>query len=354
MTVFTIAIPTFNRSRNLKIALDAISKLIVPKNVVLNVAISNSHSNDDTTLILDNIQLPNANIFLNNQSIVHLNNWSALGEIIPRNSDFVWLHGDDDIILNPFALTIMERLGLFESDFEIIITPAIRRVFTNQLHRDYLSNLACTYGAHEFLGWMSSLIISKNLFFPYIQFHNELFLGNPTNEEIHERRIGNLPHMNIFLRHFWNAKVALLDVSIIDEQVDYIDKPIEVKKRRLSEFKTNFHFTDRFFFDAENLIFISRHYNIGRNEIFFRYTTKSLIDVLQSIFVQELFLADDSIRLCLDKKLNVIVELSEAMGNHKNSLLMENVFKSRNNIQELENYFSEYRTFSYPLAVMFK
>ena len=51
--LLTIAIPTFNRLRQLRRALRAIDQLVIPENVELVIAISNTASGDGTFRYLE-------------------------------------------------------------------------------------------------------------------------------------------------------------------------------------------------------------------------------------------------------------------------------------------------------------
>ena len=335
MPVLTIAIPTFNRIEKLKRALDAISKLVVPRDLELCVAISNSHSEDKTDLFLSQLSLPNAALFLNNKGTVHLNNWTALSKVVPVHSDFVWLHGDDDIIFDTETLLKLDSFGIFQFNTGVSITsiPQARRSRNSGLHS--IANLgayACRFGGHELLGWMSSLLLSGEAYFAYMAKYEASYNGNPDTAEIHAKGIGNLPHVTFFLEKFWSANSMLVDMPLIDEQVDPASKKEYALARRRIEFKFNYLFSDRFFFDAMNLTRLAQLHAEAQKAVFFRYTTKSLIDVLVTITIDEVGSVDMPGRIPLRDKIRIIDDALQMMGDQSKVSSLSRVVRLLNSM----------------------
>ena len=360
MRVLTIAVPTFNRADKLKVALDAIGSLIVPDGLRLYVAISNSHSTDHTTEFLNNVSFDNAALFINNKNNTSENNCVALSKVVPVQSDFVWLHGDDDIIFDKFALIKLNQLNRFDQTSRPSITsiPQARRSKgTGGHNKAGLGELSCIYGGHEILGWMSSLLLSREVFSNLMHYHEVANYGCPDSKEIHNRKLGNLGHLTILLEHSWFVETNIVDIPIIDEQIDESNKKEYERQRRRFEFEYNFLFSDRFFFDAMKLVNLSSIHTNAQSEIFFRYTTKSLVDVLLNITFDEFGSTEVTQRLSLSEKISVIEEVNRAMGSHSKldglnriiRLLRNAVILGNNNTDRLRN---SWTPFSFPPSVV--
>jgi len=359
LTVLTIAIPTLNRVNKLKVAADAIASLVVPYDMKLCLAISNSSSTDDTRHFLKSFSIHNAELFINNKRSPH-HNWTALSMVVPKESDFVWLHGDDDIIFNKNALVDLERAGIFEQKQCSSITsiPQARRSLNSGLvGPSTLGALAVSYGAHEVAGWMSSLLMSSDVYFAFARDYEKAFHDRPTNTQMFDRRLGNYFHLTYLMERFWTVKASIVDLRLIDEQIDPAEKRDYQKKRRLFEFKKNYLFSDRFFFDAENLIKISEFHPEAQTEIFFRYVTKSLIDVLVLITLDEIDGGVMDSPIHTSQKIETISALHHAMRSHSRwddlqmliDLLKDEDFRLSKDGVLLRR---ASRPFSYPLGVV--
>ena len=316
MTRLTIAIPTWNRDRNLEVALASIAKLVVPKNLELIVAVSNSESDDGTGKLLRSASIPNGKLVVNNMRITGLHNWIALSKIVPEESDFVWLHGDDDIIFDPDALIKIAGLGLFDApkSIDIISIPQSKRLSgKGDVFEGTLGEASCLFGAHEVLGWMSQLILTAGVYFE-LSARMALFIGKPYDvESLHAHGIGNFTHSTIILREFWERKTVLVNLAIIDEQVNNIDKRITFIERRNLEFPQKFLFSDRFFYDARHLGAIATVKAGSVPSIFYRYVTKSFIDLLLDIIMEDIKTGEEIRKIPIIQKMKNLSCLVETL-----------------------------------------
>ena len=85
--LLTIAIPTFNRLRQLRRALRAIDQLVIPENVELVIAISNTASGDGTFRYLERVESRRSDYKVINQSrgrLIMTPNWVVLSYVVPE------------------------------------------------------------------------------------------------------------------------------------------------------------------------------------------------------------------------------------------------------------------------------
>jgi len=92
----TIAIPTFNRVDRLNQLIESIESQYIPKEVDLKVAISNTASQDDTFTYLNLLSKFDSHKYIIQNKIKYVPNWYNLISIVPADSHYVWLIGDDD------------------------------------------------------------------------------------------------------------------------------------------------------------------------------------------------------------------------------------------------------------------
>ena len=223
---FSIAIPTYNRLSHLKNAVESIKRQKIPSDVNLTVLISNIASEDKTSEYLESIK--SDNIIINNKPFEnHQNsiaNFYSLSKIIPEKIEWVWLHGDDDHIIDNEALSIIIN-AIRENDKDLkLLTACQGHRFSGQrsIHKDTIFNLCNNIGYHEVLGWISGLILKKN--------EMKKILENPfTNKELYLVKENNFgleqnycysayPHAMEIYKNLSNSKGIFINHPLIDNQ----------------------------------------------------------------------------------------------------------------------------------------
>ena len=281
----TIAIPTYNRVRHLECAIGAIRRLKVPDGVHLALAISNIASADGTASFLDRLNIEDIELhILNTRSDAIHSNWYRLSKIIPNDTDYVWLHGDDDIIINDNALLYINEVINDDRSIRSIIVPQAKRLKgTNRRFINTLSNLCCEFGFHEVLGWMSQIITSYDAFTSAMSAHGKKIGDARSGVDLARQRVSAFQHGSEFLNILGNCKAALLDSKIIDEQEQIFKETITRREARTQQ-----NLRDLFFFVPESLEFFHNKYQIQLNPKVFRYVNKSLSDLLANICLDDI------------------------------------------------------------------
>jgi glycosyltransferase involved in cell wall biosynthesis len=168
---FAFAIPTYNRLTRLKIALASMMDQVMPEGVEMVFVLSNSDSKDGTYEFLNELpaHYPRYQFFtsnLNDGGSV-IDNWRRLAETVPVDVDWVWFMGDDDFLISAHALSrIVEVLrGHGGEDVHFIHACQARRASPERkVVRGTCLDLCNRFGFHELLGWMSSLVVRRNVF----------------------------------------------------------------------------------------------------------------------------------------------------------------------------------------------
>ena len=314
--LLTIAIPTFNRLRHLSIALRAIEQLVIPRNVELVIAISNIASRDGTYRYLERIESRRSNYKIINQSKgrrIKTPNWVVLSYVVPRNSDWVWFHGDDDEILDSEALLkifdLIEKYDSLSPDL-VSLTQASRAVGSEQAFTGTLFEIANSFGYHEVLGWMSQLFMRGKVYFQMMDDYSHTHHNNNKPEGLNARHVGNFPHSAALLEMNFKKNVIFFHSRLIDEQVPLLEKKEHVRKRKDFELaRRNFNFTDRFFYDAACISKILENRGSKGSVTFFRYVNKSFWDLLISIILSELKMIDPKTRISMKDKIKFLEHL---------------------------------------------
>ena len=330
--LFTIAIPTFNRLRQLRRALRAIDRLVIPENVELVVAISNTASGDGTFTYLQRLESRRGNYKIINQSKgrnIRTPNWVVLSYVVPRNSDWVWFHGDDDEILDPEALVkIFDLIEKYDSlsPHLVSLTQAHRAIGPERAFTGTVFELADSFGYHEVLGWMSQLFMRGKVYFQMMDDYATSHHNNNSPERLNARCVGNFPHSAALLEMNFRKTAIFFHSRLIDEQVPPLEKKVYVRKRKDLELKRrDFNFTDRFFYDADWISKILGNRGMRGSVNFFRYVNKSFWDLLISIILSELRLVDPKTRLSLGEKINSLQRLVSLIDCHEKRSSLDSV-----------------------------
>lgn len=282
MINITIAIPTFNRAARLATLINSIDDLIVPSKVNLRVAISNSGSFDETPIFLDLLKNFNPKFYYIHNKLSSTANWYSLMKIVPKDTDFVWLIGDDDEILNRNAIVhiinIINKKGV---DIDAIFLPMKKRSKSNSLHLDKLSNLCNSYGFHEVLGWISSHFIRYRYYLEIFELYGNIlqYRASPP-QDVYKNRVGLFLHATQTYKVLFDRNVALLFSDLIDEQVYKRNLKSIIESSR---YKKKKFYSGRFFYDIEELNKINITNDFQPSRIFYRYVSRDFILLLFQI-----------------------------------------------------------------------
>lgn len=163
----TIAIPTFNRVKQLKKCLDSITSQSLDSDIQLSIAISNTASSDGTYVYLSKLEGPEGRYFITNQAGTDTHcNMGSLGNTIPPHADWVWLMGDDDYLESPNSISIVHEVIRNSKTLDLSFVHACqarRSARSGNVYEDKVLKLCEEFGYHEMLGWFSSIITRRDI-----------------------------------------------------------------------------------------------------------------------------------------------------------------------------------------------
>jgi len=314
----TIAIPTFERLAHLKTAIKHIRALSVPRDMSLHLAISNSESRDGTRDFLEALNMPEITLHKFNTPQWEFprrqvrSNWVRLAGLVPAESDWVWLHGDDDAITDKKALHRIVSLSRHVDHPGLILFPAAARSNrSGKILSDSLVNLCQRYGFHEMLGWMSQLVMSGPLFInamrDFARFcgesldtcshasgkkrgkHRGTKLPEDSDNEFVKRYVSAFHHSTMVLRNFRDGSTVFADFGVIEEQPPIVRKfESRIIRRRREGIR------DRFFFLVDDFIKYLDIHEQTLTASFLRYVNKYLTDLMVNVIAEDLLSHDPS------------------------------------------------------------
>jgi abequosyltransferase len=281
---FTIAIPTFNSIKNLKKSINSVLNQNIPSGVNLTIAISNIASHDGTYDYLETLKkkkkfnIHNSRFDKTDSQSLNL---YCLGNMIPNNSNWVWLLGDDDQLTheNVIANVCDKIINNFDEDLNLVVACGANRCRqTNEIFKDEIFQLCNKFGYHEMLGWMSSLIMKSDIMKKVLQdtyMHPEMYKITDNNVHVHEKYpYSAYPHSFAILRHISKKKGIFIDSPLVERQSK------EQTEESLSQWAVD-SIGQRYLFVADDLIRLLK-YNIieesSCSKVFFRYQTYHLWD----------------------------------------------------------------------------
>ena len=87
-----------------------------------------------------------------------------MAKLLPNDADWVWWLGDDDKMVSKSSLSLVaNKIKEFDcNDLYFVHACHPDRASKNcKVFKDNILNLCDTFGYHELLGWMSSIILKK-------------------------------------------------------------------------------------------------------------------------------------------------------------------------------------------------
>ena len=308
----TIAIPSYNRLKYLKKNLDLALALHCPPQLDIQFRVSAASSNDGTIEYLREAAWQDKRLdYLRKSSTRTRWNWIYLAQTIPSDTDWVWLFGDDDIFCDRNAF--LELYALLKNaeitNASMISIPQAKRISTtDHVEIETLANLSGEYGIHEIFGWMTSVILKRELYFNLMNAFRIRFRRIYTDAGLLKTLISPFFHTLTLLEQNSNALTMLVLRKIVDEQDLKIESYAYKKASRERE-----HLRDRlpFTFSEFKKTLDSIE---GSNRVnFFRYVNKTFLDLYINIIAENILENRDPTLTLL--QLNELDYLIEKVGN---------------------------------------
>jgi glycosyltransferase involved in cell wall biosynthesis len=287
MTILSIAIPTYNRLTYLDKSLSRMESFPKINNLQINYCISASGCSDGTRDYLSKIHEKNYYINIKKSKRTRWN-WIYLKKLIPKETDWVWLFGDDDIILHSDGWLPIQKLieTANNNNADIISIPQSKRILKEEIHIDTLINLSVRFGMHEILGWMTSIIMRRSVFINFLNFMQIRFRNVYTDRGLLVNRVSPFLHSLILLKQNSNTNMILALQHIADEQISISDKVTHTLNSRNAEFlKDRITFT---FSEFKDLIILYDH---TKKLSFYRYVNKTYLDLFINIIAEKIIVS---------------------------------------------------------------
>jgi len=303
-----LAIPTFNRLSYLKANVDMILKQQLHHSTRLSLVISNSASSDGTEQYINQLCSKNKNVFCYNQMArTETENLKFLSEAVPEDVDWVWMMGDDDVLTSEHCIqTILDVIAKCDDgNFAFIHACQARRSKNSgQVRVMSVDQLCQQFGYHEMLGWMSSLVVSREIFCrATLEAHQKINQKEGKVTEIGSR-YSAYTHSFYLYRHLYGVKGAFVDLPLVEPQDS---EQTQESIRRWA----NVGMVERYFYVVDDMLALKNEGKIPNDcsTEFFRYHTFHLWDRYFRALFAELLAPDVSYE---DKKHEMFVERHKA------------------------------------------
>ena len=218
-----IAIPTYNRLEKLKVALQGIEQQEVDDGLELYCVVSNIASTDGTTEYLDTLAGGRVRYVINNrpEENIYLN-WMRCADTVPAAVDWVWFHGDDDVLTSSTAVLQLAELirshGCPELGL-VHVADARRSRRSGRVIEGPLLALCNDIGYIEVLGWMSSLVMRTD------RFKRALGSTNSLTEE-HLRSVGDVTDPGVRFRQSAFKQCKFFLEAMISDRAIFWDQAL--------------------------------------------------------------------------------------------------------------------------------
>ena len=280
----TIAIPTFNRVDRLNQLIESIESQYIPKEVDLKVAISNTASQDDTFTYLNLLSKFDSHKYIIHNKIKFVPNWYNLISIVPADSHYVWLIGDDDELTSKYSLSRLYKTLCKQPNLPAIFVPASSKERDNGLEIGRVEELCNLYGFHKILGWISSHVLRYDIYLEVYKIFGERYSFKHTNpRDCYKNQIGLFLHSTTVYKIIFGKNVAILYDDIIAEQAYQRDIKSIIRD---GDYRLKKYYSFRFFFDISDLYDINTERKFKPTENFFRYVSKDFLILLLDILIE--------------------------------------------------------------------
>ncbi len=157
-------IPTWNRAKKLEICVREIARQIIELGEEKNIGIfvSDNCSDDDTPRVLAKLkkEYPFLDYCRLNKHVMVLHNLASV--IRNAQGEYIWLFGDDDILLKDGLRTTWHVINTKEADI-IHAGNAWLKPHSYKTYQGYVLEFANKMGFNQFIGWISSIIVKKEI-----------------------------------------------------------------------------------------------------------------------------------------------------------------------------------------------
>lgn len=202
MSLLTIAIPTFNRSKYLKQCLESLYLNKIDYDKIEIVVLDNNSDDDTFTTVNSFSEKLNIKYIKNNTNIGPDENFKKCIKV--ASTKYVWIFGDDDIF---FSNTIESILKILDEhrDVGVIHLKAVNFTNNNSIKNEKSKNL-------EY-----QLIKEKNEFVKYIHTNITFITANIVNKELILKNtdLSEIPNNNLGQVYWTLVSVLHLDNNII-------------------------------------------------------------------------------------------------------------------------------------------
>ena len=288
-TKLTVAIPTRNRLPFLRHTLEHMLSIREPEDLEVTFAVSATSCDDLTPAYLDALSRNEARISVNTRQTRWTRwNYIHLEKVVPSEAEWVWLFGDDDIIIDKHGWDRVSKIISManSNDASLICIPQAKRVLEPEaIHADTLINLCYRFGMHEAMGWITSLIMRRDVFVGFIDAMRIRFSRARTDTGLNRSRVTPFFHSLELFKHHRNNVAILCLLKIVDEQIPPTDK-----KAHTAQSRTNEHLRHRLIYTFTEYLDILRSDARSRSIQFYRYVNKTFPDLMLNIIAEDLLM----------------------------------------------------------------
>jgi glycosyltransferase involved in cell wall biosynthesis len=281
-----IAIPTYNRVEKLKFAFSKIEEQIIDEDVEIICVICSTASTDGTNDYLSKLKSNKVSLVVHSslENSIFIN-WAKCFETVPKDVDWVWLHGDDDFLfenqsVNKICQLIKAKSKEFNDLSFIHACQARRSQNSQQVFNGSLFDLCNTFGYHELLGWMSSLIIRSDVFFnSFVPGYKFTYaITSPSN--LLDEKVSAYHQSALLFNACFNRTALFVDIPLVEPQD--AEQTVESMQRWQVT-----HEGERYFFVVDDFLKMRDEGILkkGVKAVFFRYLTYSLFDRYTSFLI---------------------------------------------------------------------
>lgn len=340
-----VSIPTFNRVNELKKNIDHLLRQTLPDECQLSILVANTAgSTDGTAEYLEDLAATHPNVVCyNKQAETVLENLKHLTMIMPEDVDWVWLMGDDDFLPNENALGTV--VGAIEQskgkDLHFVHACQARRSKNSgEASLNTVAQLCQQFGYHEMLGWMSSIIVTRDIFCRAMLNTQQKFTHKGEFDELGVN-YSAYTHSRFLYAELHDKFGMFIDLPLVEPQDE------NQTEESIKRWETQ-NMGERYFFVVDDLIALKELGCLpegGCSDIFFRYITYNFWDRYFTHLLGKLVNPNLSFE---EKKQPAFVKLLQSHWNRLNMLadmLGNKTFakqikiRVRNGIQLTELYF---------------
>lgn len=280
----TIAIPTFNRVERLNQLIESIESQNIPAEVDLKVAISNTASKDDTFIYLNLLSKYDTKKYRIHNKRKYIPNWYNLLTIVPTDTDYVWLIGDDDELTSNDSLSKLYAFLSEHTNLPAVFVPASSKVHKQQVEIGTVEELCNKYGLHKLLGWLSSHVLRYDIYSQiYENFGHTYSFKHVNPRDCYKKKIGLFLHSTITYDVTFGQNIALLVDDIVSEQAYQRDITTILRD---GDYGLKKFYSFRFFFDISDIYKINISKGFIPDEKFFQYGFSDFLTLLIDILVE--------------------------------------------------------------------